>query len=206
MEILTKNKYKFFECSSALQKAIRRNIEKDALFFMTELYLSGYGEYVWKRLKIIVSEDVGLAEPNMAANIHALYMMYNEQKVKSKGAKTPERLFLVQAVVMLCRAKKSRLIDWYVIKLFREHDSNLIDVPDYAFDMHNIRGKIMGRGLDHFYSDSSKLENHHPQELELEVKKAAYFIHKAKPMPTQPNTAVKEEYDDEETQQSSKLF
>ncbi len=206
MEILTKNKYKFFECSSALQKAIRRNDEKVALFFMTELYLSGYGEYVWKRLKIIVSEDVGLAEPNMPSNIHALYCMYNEQKVKSKGAKTPERLFLVQAVVMLCRAKKSRLIDWYVIKLFREHETNQMNIPDYAFDMHNIKGKIMGRGLDHFYTEGSKLENHVEQDKELEIKKAAYFIHKAKPMPTQPNAAAKDDFEDEDTQQNNKLF
>lgn len=176
-QVRTMKNYDFFECSSAFQKSIRRGDEKTALYFMTELYLSGYDEYLWKRIKIITSEDVGLASPSMPSIIHSLYQMYNEQKVKSKGAKRPERLFLVQAVVSLCRCPKSRLIDWYVIKLFREHNDINLEVPDYAFDMHSVRGKILKRGLDHFYEEGSQLNNHKLQDLENEVKADARKVH-----------------------------
>jgi hypothetical protein len=41
--------------ASALQKAIRRGNEREALFWASELDLAGYGGYVWKRLRIIAS-------------------------------------------------------------------------------------------------------------------------------------------------------
>ena len=51
--------YKLGEVASALQKSIRRGDEPQALFWSTELDLSGYTEYAWKRLRIITSEDIG---------------------------------------------------------------------------------------------------------------------------------------------------
>ena len=30
-------------------------------------------------------------------------------------------------------------------------------IPDYALDMHTMKGKAMGRGLDHFRSEGAKL-------------------------------------------------
>lgn len=169
----TTNGYDLFEASSALQKSIRRGDEETAMFFAVELWESNYGEYIWKRMKIISSEDIGLAEPNISANIHALYEMYNEQVKKSDGKKNPERLFLTHAVLMLCRAKKSRLVDWTLMKSFRGHADELIEVPDYAFDKHNVKGRKMGRGWDHFFTEGSKLENHTPLPGEKEARAAA---------------------------------
>lgn len=77
-KIITKNGYDFFECSSALQKSIRRGLEDDALFWAAEFSLSNFSEYVWKRLRIISSEDVGLAEPHISSEIMALYDLYKE--------------------------------------------------------------------------------------------------------------------------------
>ena len=74
-QMTTKKGYDFFEVSSTLQKSIRRGDEETALFFMVELVNSSYDEYVWKRLKIIASEDVGLAEPMMPATIGLLGIM-----------------------------------------------------------------------------------------------------------------------------------
>ena len=54
------------EVTSALQKEIQRGHEREALHWATELALTGYTNYVWKRLRIIASEDVGLGEPMMA--------------------------------------------------------------------------------------------------------------------------------------------
>ena len=58
-DITTQSGYDFFEISSALQKCIRRGMEDDALHWAVELYASGYGEYVWKRLRIMSSEGRG---------------------------------------------------------------------------------------------------------------------------------------------------
>jgi replication-associated recombination protein RarA len=180
--IKTKKGYDFFECSGAIQKGIRRNDEKVALYFMVELFNSGYDEYVWKRLKIIVSEDVGIATPNAAANIHALYNFYSEHK-KKKDPKKEERIFLTHAVIYLCRCEKSRLNVWNCFSLWREHMDNDMPIPEYAYDMHNVKGKTMGRGFEHFWYGDDKdtlggchLENHNVQEGENEMKEHAYEI------------------------------
>jgi hypothetical protein len=62
-------------------------------------------------------------------------------------------LFLTHAVLLLCEAKKSRMIDWTLL----------------AYDKHNAEGRRMGRGLDHFVTDGAKLENHHPHPMEVEM-------------------------------------
>jgi replication-associated recombination protein RarA len=173
-EMRTSKGYEFFECASALQKAIRRGDEDVAMYFAVELFNSNYGEYVWKRLKIMTSEDVGLAEPRMPVIIQSLYQMYVDQAKKKDDKHAPERLFLTQAVIMLCRAKKSRLIDWTLLAYWNEHPSRKVAIPDYAYDKHNAKGRSMGRGLDHFYTEGSWLENHSDQDGEQEMKQRAY--------------------------------
>jgi replication-associated recombination protein RarA len=170
----TQKGYEFFEVSSAFQKSIRRGDEDVALFMAVELENSNFGEYAWKRMRIIASEDVGLAEPLMPANIHALYEMYKEQKKKKDDKSGSERLFLIHAVLLLCRARKSRLVDWAIIALWKEHPKRRLDIPDYAYDKHNQKGRSMGRGLKHFYEEGTKLENHMPLDREEAFKKRAF--------------------------------
>lgn len=160
--LVTKKGYDFFEVSSAFQKSIRRGLEDEAMYWAVELWNSNFGEYLWKRLKIISSEDVGLAEPNISLNIQALYQMYQEQAKKSKQSgdgNAPERLFLTHAVVMLCRAKKSRLIDWALLYHWNIHDFEHKDIPDFALDKHNERGRRLGRAWKHFFDEGTFLEN-----------------------------------------------
>jgi replication-associated recombination protein RarA len=180
MKLQTKKGYGFFEATSAFQKAIRLGDEETALYFAVEFFNSGYDNYLWRRMKIIVSEDIGIAAPTMISDIQALFVSYYEQK-EDKKENRPERLFLVHAVVMLCRAPKSRLIDWLMISLWREHETVHMEVPDYAFDMHNVKGKQMGRGMDHFYDEGTKLENHHKQAGEDAAKAKARVLHKKHP-------------------------
>lgn len=166
--------YDFFECSSAFQKSIRRGDEDNAMFFGVELFNSGYGEYVWKRLKIITSEDVGLAEPLMPANIQALYQSYVEQVKKKDEKNRPERLQITHAILLLCRAKKSRLIDWTLIAYWNVHNiEHPRQIPDYAFDKHTQKGRSLGRGIEHFYEIGSVLDNMEIQKGEKEMKEKA---------------------------------
>jgi replication-associated recombination protein RarA len=158
---ITNKGYARGEASSALQKSIRRGLEEEALFWATELDKSGYGEYVWKRLKIIASEDVGLAWSAGPAVVHGLYHSWLEQKKKKDEEHYPERLFLVHAVILLTRAPKSRIVD-HALCCFYNNDEDKRPVPDYAFDKHTMRGWRLGRGFEHFFNEASKLENEAP--------------------------------------------
>jgi replication-associated recombination protein RarA len=159
----------FFEASSSLQKAIRRGLEEDALYWAAELDLSGYGEYVWKRLRIMTSEDVGLANPLLPATIAGLYATWKEIRAKKDEKRNPEKLFLAHAVILLVRSPKSRLVDWLAVAHWRGHDSFRRQPLDEAVDKHTRRGKAMGRGWDHFFAVGGHLENFAPLPGEAEA-------------------------------------
>src|SRR5581483_2181487 len=152
------------EVSSALQKAIRRGEERQAIFWASELDLSGYGNYAWKRLRIVCSEDVGIAWPEGPAVVRALYENWVEtRKAEPKGT-VPERsnamLFLVHAVVLLARAPKSRLIDHACVVFYTgDRAASRPDIPDYAVDHHTARGRRLGRGEATVYDESYRIVN-----------------------------------------------
>ncbi|WP_375418125.1 hypothetical protein [uncultured Hymenobacter sp.] len=160
--------YDFFEVSSALQKSIRRGLEDDAMYWAVELFNSGYVEYAWKRLRIMASEDVGLAQPGIVAEVQALYQHHKLQAVKKEDKNQPERLFLTHAVLMLCRAPKSRVVDHALLYHWMRHEHVHLDVPDVALDKHNERGRRLGRGWKHFFAEGTQLDRSGsvPQEAE----------------------------------------
>lgn len=171
-EIKTENGYDFFEASSAFQKCVRRGMEDDALFWAVELSLKT-AEYLWKRIKVISSEDVGFATPGISTEINSLYQMWKDMAKKKDDKHFPERLFLVHAVIMLCRAKKSRYVDWQTVYVFGCHSSRFREVPDFAFDKHTRKGKKLGRSKAHFIEEGCKLENFHPEPDEELAKQNA---------------------------------
>jgi replication-associated recombination protein RarA len=160
--LVTIRGYQFSEVASALQKSIRRGLEEDSLYWAAELDRSNYGAYVWKRLIMITSEDVGLAEPMLPATIRALYDTWVETK-KRKDERNPERMFMVHAVLLLVRAKKSRICDHAKMWAFSDH-IEYREIPDVALDKHTLRGKRMGRGFEHFFTEGQHLENT-PEDL-----------------------------------------
>ena len=147
--------FKCGEVVSALQKAIRRGDERGALFWASELDLAGFANYVWKRLRIIASEDVGLADVDAVTATRVLY----ENWLESKKAKQEEPLFLVHAVLVLARAAKSG-IAVHAWMTFYEGDRQAMgmEIPDHALDMHTARGRRMGRGKQHFLAEAGRLE------------------------------------------------
>ena len=159
----TRRGFAFDQAASALQKSVRRGQEEDAVYFALELSDSGYTAYVWRRLLVITSEDVGLAEPTMPATIHALHQAALTLEAKRKGS---GRLPLVHAVLLLSRAKKSRIVDHALIAF--SADETVWPVPDVAVDKHTKRGRAMGRGREHFFEEGSLLANVETGELEHE--------------------------------------
>lgn len=150
------------EVASALQKSIRRGLERESLYWASELYLAGYGDYVFRRLRVIASEDVGMAAPEVAVQVRALSLNYLEQKKHNKTSKSGsisgERLFLAQAVLVLVRAPKSRMVDHIVMAVF-EGDREPLETPDWALDKHTARGRRVGRGEEHFFDVGALIEN-----------------------------------------------
>lgn len=145
-QLLTPSEYNVYEVISALQKEIRRGNEEQALYWALELE-SFNKKALWNRLRVIASEDIGIANNSMAILIDALNRAYDQKQ---------ELLFVAHAVLALCRSVKSRIVDDFCIVVQRIQN---LKIPDYALDMHTSRGKFMGRGLKHFHEVGSKLVN-----------------------------------------------
>ena len=145
--------YDYYEVLSALQKSIRRGLEEDVLFWATELYLSDYAAHAWSRFLIIASEDIGMADPNVCVQIRALCDTWKDRKKESDA-----RLYFVQAALILVRAKKSREVDHALITFF-EGSRPHREIPDWALDIHTLKGRGMGRGYTHFFEEGASLNN-----------------------------------------------
>jgi len=153
----TQRGYDIYELLSALQKDIRRGNEYEALFWAVELE-SFNPRMLWNRLRIIASEDIGITNPLAPLIIDVLEKEYDDAKERENDS---NRLFLVHAVLFLARSRKSRIVDDLLNVVYGQiqHEDKKLPIPDYALDMHTLRGKKMKRGLDHFFSEGTKLSN-----------------------------------------------
>lgn len=166
----TSGGYDPFEVLSALQKEIRRGNEYEAVYWATELATTN-PQMLWKRLRIIASEDVGPADPVATMVIDALKRNWDSISRKNGAS----RLFMVHAVLHLARAPKSRTVDDLLITIYGEmgFEKKKLPIPDYALDTHTVRGKMMGRGFKHFLEEGAKLNN---ETLENPYKESAARI------------------------------
>lgn len=154
MQLLTKaNRIEYFVALSCLQKEIRRGNEQEAYWWALEIE-DGYTASLWRRLRIISVEDVGLGNPDAARIIETLERFYwIEQQLEEK--KHSERVFLAQAILLLCRSAKSRGADDLMAFIGHRKFSEgwKPEIPDYALDAHTAQGKAMGRGLEHWTTE-----------------------------------------------------
>ncbi|MGO9179267.1 MAG: hypothetical protein ACLQHS_08330 [Candidatus Limnocylindrales bacterium] len=152
----TLNDYPADECISALQKAIRRGDTDAACFWSHELNLSGLGGWAWRRLMVICSEDVGLAEPSAPAVIAGLWIMSEVLRANQKKPEAGQKvvyppLQLQQAAWHLARLPKNREIaDMLTLFEVRQQRHEFPPIPDVALDKHTARGRAMGRDARHF--------------------------------------------------------
>ncbi len=159
----TESGYPFDEVASALQKSIRRGLEEDAMFWAIEME-SKFPDYLWKRLQVISIEDIGIADMQTVLYVAEMRRLY--QELKKEYDKEPKRksrsfrMVLSNAILAMCRAKKSRIGDEFQIVMYCRREAGLrLDIPDYALDMHTGRGRGMKRGADHFWAEGVRLEN-----------------------------------------------
>ena len=181
--------YDFYEVLSALQKAVRRGDEKMALYWSHELYLSDYASHLWTRLRVMASEDVGLADSSVAALVRALYENWEQEKDNT--------LYQTHAVLALVRAPKSRLVDHATIcaKLTIENKLSHPSIPDYALDKHTDKGRNMGRWWKFFRNIGALLvqPNGAKPLPDLYEEKCFELLEKHEPMPKYLNGGVETE-------------
>jgi replication-associated recombination protein RarA len=162
-KLQTESGYPFDEVASALQKAIRRGLEEEAMYWAAEME-TRFPDYLWKRLQVISVEDIGIAD--MPAVLYVAEMRRLYQELKKEYDKEPKRksrsfrMALANAILALCRAKKSRIGDEFQIVIYGRREAGWkIDIPDHALDMHTSRGRGMKRGAAHFWTEGTKLSN-----------------------------------------------
>jgi replication-associated recombination protein RarA len=110
-------------------------------------------------MRIVASEDVGPADSMVAVQVRALYENWVEARKgrpKDQQFAAGERPFLVHAVIVLARAHKSRTVD-HALMVMYEGDRKRLEIPDYALDKHTLRGKRMGRGHEHFFTEGARI-------------------------------------------------
>lgn len=151
-ELKTPGGYKLDEVVSSLQKAIRRGQEEKALFWMMELIKGRYIAYLWRRLSVIVVEDIGLADPSASILINALAQL-NERVNKKYYTET---FHPAMAVLYLCRAKKSREVDYICDYIDLKRKSGLrLKVPPEALDEHTEKGRELLKQLSGDYQKNA---------------------------------------------------
>jgi replication-associated recombination protein RarA len=184
--LITENGYSFNEVASALQKTIRRGLEEEAMFWAIELE-SKFHEYLWKRLQIISIEDIGIADPTVVLYVAEMRRLYKEiRRQYDAGKGNPShKMALGNAILAMCRAKKSRIGDEFQIAIYGRRASGLRpDIPDYALDMHTARGRRKGRGQEHFWTEGTKLSN--PGNIDNPYTEEAIEIRTKNPEPKKP--------------------
>lgn len=156
MELLTVLKRPLDEAASMLQKAIRRGEEETAVYIAKEIAESGYVDYLFRRLLVTASEDIGPVEPDITARIISIYE--GMKFVTSKGKKKYDGNMVANIVLIMCRCKKTREaadLDTLIGMKIRSiiHSGNYSDVlptPDWALDGHTARGRSKRRGEEFF--------------------------------------------------------
>jgi replication-associated recombination protein RarA len=167
----TVNGYPADEVISALQKEIRRSEVDNAVFWAYELCVSGpdFEKKFWERMRTITVEDIGFGNPQASVVIQALEKAYFYE-YENPNDSLIQALF---AAAYLANSKKDRYIDEY--KNFLKANTEKKNIPDYALDKHTKRGKELGRGVEHFWTEAAKifpeLKNRNKKYLKIILKK-----------------------------------
>lgn len=162
MKLYTTNGYNLYDVASALQKSIRRGDVRLAGYMALELF-PRYSEYCWKRLLTISAEDCyGV----ITKEIMSLYDAFHVINKGKKGDQQKGRIFISKAVILLCEAKHNRdadilqnyvydkkegLTDDQINDLMDEIRKEPMDIPEYVYDVHTLKGKRNGKTKEDFF-------------------------------------------------------
>jgi replication-associated recombination protein RarA len=179
-----------FACVSAMQKCIRRGMEREAMEFAVELGHTSrnLASMVCTRLQIISHEDIGLADPFVQVYVATACQQAMAWYSTEKPGKW--RMPVGNAIRLMARAAKSREGDTFNIAIGLRSllDGFAPEIPDYAIDMHTHEGRRRGRGIDHFLTEGTKLVPE-PTEPDIYADEAAMYMRR-KLAGEQPKTSM----------------
>ncbi len=166
-----------YECISAMQKHIRRGEEREAMHCFMEMAQTSKNFFSWavNRIEVISHEDVGLANP-LGVSCAAIWIEQARRHYKGAGRDGGSYPMMIANVIrILCRGPKSREADHFQAVVWGALENNIPPtIPDYAFCHHTHQGRKLGRGLEFFRTEGSKLVP--PPEHEDPYQAEAYKI------------------------------
>ena len=169
----TRNGLPAMACVSAMQKAIRRGLEREAMELAVELIHTSkaFHSMVCNRLEVVCHEDLDTIAAPWVVPFVATALAQSRERYSSKLREA--RLMIGSAIRMMARAPKSRAGCHFAaaIGLRSMLEDFAPEIPDYALDMHTMKGNAMGRGLDHFRKEGAKLVPP-PTEPDLYIEEA----------------------------------
>jgi replication-associated recombination protein RarA len=176
----TKNGLPAIGCVSAMQKFIRRGMEREAMEVAVELIHTSkaFNSMVCNRLQVISHEDIDTAaNPMIVPCVKAACEQASAWYDQAKPGKS--RMAIGNAIRMMCRATKSREGDHFqaAIGLANQIDGYVPQIPEWVNDGHTIAGRKQGRGVDYFRKHSTKLV---PQPEKDQYEDEAYRMFKLK--------------------------
>lgn len=143
---------------SWLQKAIRRGLCQQAwycAYHIAELGKKIFRSHLLNRLIIILSEDIGPAEPGLAVKIEELYTEAKSlEPVPDKDGTFHDedeligrmKRVILEMVYLLCKAKKSRITDWLIHvneDVSSEREDSYGDINEtFRWAIQTCRGRI----------------------------------------------------------------
>ena len=175
------------ELVSMLQKSIRRGLQENALSAAYEMYITSpqFFDKMWRRILVISVEDIGFGNTEAPHYVHTLYQISREFPY----ADGDQPIFFMQAIRFLCKCVKERTTDNIKNQMIKEWEhGKKPEIPDYAYDLHTVKGREMGRDEMHFLTEASKVEPQMKDE-EVECIKQNYidFCRKEKDMQGKPD-------------------
>lgn len=144
------------ELVSMLQKSIRRGMEDNALAAAYEMYVTSpqFLEKLWRRLLVISVEDIGFGNTEAPIFVKTMYDLHKEYPYMDGD----RPIFFLHAIRYLCRCQKERSTDHIKNIIMKEFQNGYVpEIPEYAVDMHTIKGRAMGRDVFYFLDEASKV-------------------------------------------------
>ncbi len=142
-----------------LQKAIRRSAVDDAVLAACEMHTTSptVAAHLWRRLRLIAVEDVGMGAPLAPVLLRELQADYD-------ASGSSDWMQVVHAVRYLALSPKDRTSSEHAdhARTAVENGDATLTVPDHALCVHTRAGQLLGRGLTHWWEHGAIVHDEHP--------------------------------------------
>lgn len=160
-----------YDVISALQKSIRGSDTDAALHYLARLIEAGDLPIIARRLRVIAYEDIGLANPAVAAR--AVTAIEAAEKLGFPEARIP----LANATIELALSPKSNSVYTAIDAALADvRKGGTGDVPDHLRDAHYKGAEKLGHGVEYVYPHGHPGDWVPQQYLPDKLNGANYFV------------------------------